>query len=572
MFQLAAKACLCDGDKRHGDNLGECQSYARQTAQKTARAWRLRRLRGPRSHQHRPPHTASLKTIQTEAIISARDETGTTFARVVQKLKQMEDRADGGSKKLSATTKAAQTAQAAGPKAERASSGLMAGRIPSVVTAIIAAESIRALAEAIGARVHEAVRMETAGMTPAEIEQAKASTAKLARQYPSIPQTELMHMYRTARAITGGTEEGAAALEMMAPLRVTMGNRPDAEENMDLLLKAMEIKRVTQKPEEFKSYIDAIGRATQLFSESTLKPVQYFEMMKYGRQATAGLSEKFITRVGPTLAQEMGGMSFGQSVASFNRAIVGGHMDHGALKRLASLGLINKDDLDYLKTGEIKGLKVGRHVQGYELAQSNPYEWVRQILLPAMEKKGITKKEDVLAETAQLFSKQTAAQLVGIFATQSQRIDKDMALLEKAQGAVEAARTLQQKDPGTQLTAAKNVVGDLAGTVGADLFTNTGALNAVTGALGTLNERLTNIVPGSGQEKFNRGMGALFVPAWEGLRRLSRQKTKRTRRDGLTPLHRGCIQATNWRRSAPWGTRSKGSLRRRRSSRRPGRR
>jgi hypothetical protein len=95
--------------------------------------------------------------------------------------------------------------------------------------------------------------METAGMTPAEIEQAKAGTSKLARKYPSIPQTELMHMYRTARAITGGTEEGAAALEMMAPLRVTMGNKQDAEENMDLLLKAMEIKGVTQKPEEFKS-------------------------------------------------------------------------------------------------------------------------------------------------------------------------------------------------------------------------------------------------------------------------------------------------------------------------------
>jgi hypothetical protein len=76
----------------------------------------------------------ALKTIQTEAIISARDETGGTFAKVAQKLKAMEERAEGASKKLSATTKAAQTARAAGPKAERASSGLMAG-IPSVITA-----------------------------------------------------------------------------------------------------------------------------------------------------------------------------------------------------------------------------------------------------------------------------------------------------------------------------------------------------------------------------------------------------------------------------------------------------
>jgi hypothetical protein len=228
-----------------------------------------------------------------------------------------------------------------------------------------------------------------------------------------------------------------------------------------------------------------------------LKPVQYFEMMKYGRQATAGLSEKFITRVGPTMAQEMGGQSFGQAVASFNRAIVGGHMAHDALKQLASVGLIKPEDLERTKTGSIKGLIPGHHIQGYKLAQENPYEWVQKVLLPALKEHGITKKEDILAMTAQLFSKGTAAQLVDMFATQSQRIEKDMALLEKAQGAAEAARTLQQKDPGTQLTAAKNVVGDLAGTLGADLFTNTGALNAVTDKLGALNERLANSAPGS---------------------------------------------------------------------------
>ena len=80
----------------------------------------------------------ALKTIETRAVITAADETGSTFAKVAEKLRQMETRADGATKKLQATTKAASTAQAAGPKAGRAS-GLMAG-IPSVVTAIIASE------------------------------------------------------------------------------------------------------------------------------------------------------------------------------------------------------------------------------------------------------------------------------------------------------------------------------------------------------------------------------------------------------------------------------------------------
>jgi hypothetical protein len=42
------------------------------------------------------------------------------------------------------------------------------------------------------------------------------------------------------------------------------------------------------------------------------------------------------------------------------------------------------------------------------------------------------------------------------------------------------------------------------------MITNTGALNALTGALGSFNERLTNVKPGSGQTKFNRVMDTLF--------------------------------------------------------------
>lgn len=45
----------------------------------------------------------TLKVIETIARISAEDKTGSTFAQVAQKLRQMEDRAAGASKKLAAT-------------------------------------------------------------------------------------------------------------------------------------------------------------------------------------------------------------------------------------------------------------------------------------------------------------------------------------------------------------------------------------------------------------------------------------------------------------------------------------
>ena len=97
------------------------------------------------------------------------------------------------------------------------------------------------------------------------------------------------------------------------------------------------------------------------------------------------------------------------------------------------------------------------------------------------------------------------------------KIEKDVGLLEKAKGVEETARILQQKDPGTQIAGLKNAAGDAVGTLGQQLVVGTGALNALTGALGSFNEALTraaadpNLVT-PGQKKFDRGMHMIFGP------------------------------------------------------------
>jgi hypothetical protein len=274
-------------------------------------------------------------------------------------------------------------------------------------------------------------------------------------------------------------------------------------------------------------------------------------------------------------------------------------MDHDAIKQLASIGLIKDKDLAKTSTGAIKGILPGHHIQGYQLAQSDPYLWVQKNLLPAMQAHGITKKQDQLAMISQVFSNRMAAQLAGIFATQGQRIEKDMALLEKAKGPEETARILQAKDPSTQIAGLKNAAGDVVGTLGQELVTNTGALNAVTDALGKFNEGLTNpklispgqekfnrfmdkifppgapIVPGSGQAKFNRGMNALFppsVPVAPGGASAPRPEASPTRQGAIMPRHHGGIRSISVKRSAPSATRWRGSLRQSRDSMLAGRR
>jgi hypothetical protein len=189
-------------------------------------------------------------------------------------------------------------------------------------------------------------------------------------------------------------------------------------------------------------------------------------MLKYGRQASAGLSEKFILGTGPTLAQELGGEGFGAAVAQFNRLLVSGVGKKGSFEELARLGLIDKSDVaDIPGAGEGHGLKAGRQVTGWQLAQSDLNEWVKQYLLPAFDKAGITYKDEQLREIGVLFQSQRAGQLVDLLATQQPRIAKDTALLANAPGLSAADKAIHE-DPRLAWQGLKSSIDSLIGTTG----------------------------------------------------------------------------------------------------------
>jgi hypothetical protein len=326
----------------------------------------------------------------------------------------------------------------------------------------------RGSAEAIGARQHEGARMDIAGEEPEEISAAQAQVAKLATEFPNVSQTDLLHMLRNMRAIVGSYEEAAKIAEPLVKLRtLAQLARPgeDVSEDFDKLIKGLEIKGVTQHPEHFQEDMEGIAKGINVFGD-TLRPYEYYEMFKYGRQASAGLSEKFILGTGPTLAQELGGEGFGAAVAQFNRLLVSGVGKKGSFEELARLGLIDKSDVANIPgTGEGQGLKAGRKVTGWQLAQSDPNEWVKQYLLPAFDKAGIKDKDEQLREIGVLFQSQRAGQLVDLLATQQSRINKDYALLGNAPGLSAADKALHE-DPGLAWQGVKNSISGLIGSVG----------------------------------------------------------------------------------------------------------
>jgi hypothetical protein len=186
--------------------------------------------------------------------------------------------------------------------------------------------------------------MAVAGETPAEISDAEAQVARLAAQFPNVSQTDILHMLRNARSIVGTYKEAADIAEPLVKLRtLAQLARPgeDVSDDFDKLIKGLEIKGVTQNPQQFQEYMEGIAKGINVFGD-TLRPDDWYEMFKYGRQATPGLSEKFILGAGPTLSQELGGEGFGAAVSQFNRLLVSGVGKKGSFEELARLGLIEK--------------------------------------------------------------------------------------------------------------------------------------------------------------------------------------------------------------------------------------
>ncbi|WP_230488901.1 hypothetical protein [Pinisolibacter aquiterrae] len=328
-----------------------------------------------------------------------------------------------------------------------------------------------------------------AGLNEHEAAEVEATALDLSRKYRTVPQSALMRMMRNARAATGDLEDALAVMDPLTKLRVlAQAKHPgaDVSEEFETLVKGMEIKGVAQDRAEFMKYMDGMAKAMNVFGEQ-VRPSAYYQMFKYGRGSTRGLSEDYMLSVAPTLAAELGGSSTGVAGQNFYQAIVGRRLKKSSLIELEGLGLLDQGKIERDKKGQPMRVGVGG-VVGADLARADPYRWVNQVLLPAMAKKGITDPNAIGDHIAAIFGNSLAQQLVSILATQQQRIEKDRKNLGKAQG-LDAADEYLARDPGQALSAFSAQLQNLLANASSPLMpAATAALNGLAGALGSLSQ------------------------------------------------------------------------------------
>jgi hypothetical protein len=413
--------------------------------------------------------------LEALAVIKGKDATGGAFDAVAQKIQRISRAASALNRDVQKQMNIAAGAERAATRMERASSMIGSGAkmAAGAAAAYGGSRAVSALAhetvKAASDRAHEQVRAAASGMSPQEVKEAGDLAAEVSHKYKSISETEIMHSARNIRSVVGSFEEATKIIDPLMRLRVVaLGAHPEKAgelgEDFDKLVKGMEIKGVTQDMPKFLHYMEGMAKAINVFGD-TLRPTDYYEMFKYGRASTNALSDDFMLKTAPTLAQELGGSSAGKALSSFHTQFVGGKMSNKAVEMLNDLGLIDPDKVIKTSTGNIKGVKPGGVIGGGYLTpgQEDPYQWVNKILIPAMQKKGLTteqineklkgvaepllpkgaSEQETIAAAA---SQTTTAQMMTIFATQQKRIDKDQHLVEHAEG-LEAAERFQRDDP-----------------------------------------------------------------------------------------------------------------------------
>ena len=401
--------------------------------------------------------------------------------------------------------------------------GMMAG--PAILQGT--RESVRS-----GATVQsERVRIAQLGnaVTADQGKEMETRALDLATKYKTVTQAEFMHMMRNAVTTVGGVDEAMSIIDPLGKLRVIADAQHPGQssgEEFDQLIKGMEIGGVTRDPAKFESYMNGIAKGLNAFGD-TLKPYQYYEMFKYGRGATPRLSEDFMLSIGPSLGQELGGSSFGKAVSAFEQTVVTGRMKKQAGQTFASLGLVDPKDLQEGKGGEVS-VRKGASIRGWQIAQSDPFAWVKDVLLPHLEAAGIKDPEGQSRAVAQMFGDATAQQLVSVMTTQTARIEKDRTIVQGAHG-LDSYQDYLSNDPfvalkglGTSLTTFTGVLTSpgMAGAAKAldGLSSVIGRLSAAYGEFAKQNPKTTEIlgdaaVAGAlavgGKMSYNLGAGIL---------------------------------------------------------------
>lgn len=285
-----------------------------------------------------------------------------------------------------------------------------------------------------GAEVnHQLELMKLQGMQIAEINQAAARAMGVSGSVLTSTYSENLKHVRELRYAFGDTPDALKYLEAVTKANATLNAmKGGGSDQVWELVKGLEEKGLTAKPEEFLSYIDQMTKAV-VASGGKVTPAQFFSAFKYGRTATLGWDETFVTQYLPRLIQSMSGGGAGggsgsggpgNALMSAFAKVVQGQMPKAAAQMFERMGLAT---VEHIK-GSAQSLTT---VRGKDQFIANPYAWVQDTLMPALQAHGITTQNQIVDTISRMFPVRTASAIVTQIALQGRFMLGDKSPFEK---------------------------------------------------------------------------------------------------------------------------------------------
>jgi hypothetical protein len=323
----------------------------------------------------------------------------------------------------------------------------------------------------------ELAMLDLAGFSADQRQRMIAQAHSTANLVPQTTTAQNLHRLRELTYAFGDVEHALVSLTDTAKVMQVVTAAHGGEraghfhDQVMEIVKGGELKNYINTPDEFRKWLDMTVRSS-IATGGLVTPAATFQALKYARSAIHGYDDEFMSKYLPEIIQEMqtgrgGGArgGAGPSLAAFKRMFVDSTVAAKYIPALLKSGLIDAGHIDYDSHGKPKALLPGAFF-GNEIAAKNPYEFMKQFLVPALQKAGVDLNDHsaIVRKISEWGGTDIAKQLNQLMVIQRDQMLKRTHLNQQAMGAESAFLRVMQTYTQT-LEALKATTTDLVANV-----------------------------------------------------------------------------------------------------------
>jgi hypothetical protein len=291
--------------------------------------------------------------------------------------------------------------------------------------------------------------LKAGGVSVAEIEKATKQAYDIGQKFGLTARDVLQGVNEIRNPLNKGTtanegvDDALRHMNTLAEAAVVLkaqggkGGDDTAKELYDLVKSAEFRNAIGDK--QFDAAINAMVRA-DVATGGIVTPRAFLQMSQMLKSALPGLSDDYLYKIMPELAQEFKGQQAGTAAASLYQQLISGQMRTKGLNLLADLDLVDKDKVEYDKIGRLKSANPGFYKDA-DTFRSDPLKGMSD-LIEAMKAHGITDESAQRDMLSNLFGNRNAAQMAQTLAFQYQRLQRGAQGIENTKGIAETSTTV----------------------------------------------------------------------------------------------------------------------------------